>query len=213
MNLNPKVKDAIEWVICLVIAVVLALTIRYYIGTPTVVENSSMYPTLKDGERLIISRLPRTFQETYDRGDIVTLEAPSITKVSNVNEDEDPIATYYEPKSGMEKFLYYFLEIGKTSYIKRVIGLPGEHIKIENGKVYINGVLLDEPYLKDDVTTTQGGAFYDIIVPEGTLFLMGDNRERSMDSRSFGCVPFSKIESKVWIRFWPFNLFGTVDNL
>ena len=91
--------------------------------------------------------------------------------------------------------------------------MPGEHVKIENGKVYINGELLDEPYLADGVKTeaTQGEVFLDIVVPEGTLFLMGDNRPQSTDSRSFGCVPIEKIESRVLIRFWPLNLFGTVD--
>ena len=212
MEMNPKVKDALEWIGCIIIAVILALIIRYFVGTPTVVENSSMFPTLKDGQRLIINRLARTFGDTYERGQIVTLEAPSDTKVVSFNKNTDePIAKYYEPGSVFERFTYYFLEIGKTSYIKRVIGLPGEHVQISDGKVYINGEVLDEPYLQNNVTTPEAGVFYDLVVPEGTLFLMGDNRERSMDSRSFGCVPFSKIESKVWIRFWPFNLFGSVD--
>lgn len=212
IQMNPKLKDALEWAACIVVAVVLALIIRYYIGTPTVVENSSMYPTLIDGQRLILNRMARTFSDTYERGDIVTLEAPSISRITSYDASEkQPIAAYYESKNIFERFSYYVLEINKTSYIKRVIGLPGEHVKIDDGKVYINDKLLDEPYLQDGIITPESGAFYDLIVPEKTLFLMGDNREKSMDSRSFGCVPYSKIESKVWIRFWPFNLFGKVD--
>ena len=210
--MNPKVKDAIEWVICIIAAIVLALIIRHFIGTPTIVENKSMYPTLIEGQRLLINRTIKTFGGTYTRGDIVTLEAPSIGRVSSYNKDEDsPIATFYKPSSALEEFSYYFLEIGKKSYIKRVIACEGEHLKIEDGKVYINGKLLDEPYLKEGVVTPQNGVFYDVIVPEGCVFVMGDNREASMDSRSFGCIPVSKIESKVWIRFWPFDLFGKVD--
>lgn len=210
--MNPKVKDALEWVVCVVIAIALALVIRHFIGTPTIVENKSMYPTLIEGQRLLINRMTKTFNGTYNRGDIVTLEAPNTGRVASYNKDEDsPIALFYEPEGIFEKFSYYFLEIGKKSYIKRIIGLAGEHIKIENGKVYINGKLLDEPYLKENVSTPQNGAFYDVIIPEGCVFVMGDNREASMDSRSFGCVPISKLESRVWIRFWPFDLFGKVE--
>ena len=210
--MNPKVKDAIEWIICIITAIILALLIRYFLGTPTIVENKSMYPTLIEGQRLIINRTTKTFNQEYERGDIVTLEAPSVTRVANYDKDVDsPIATFQKLNNGFEEFLYYFLEIGKKSYIKRVIGLPGEHLQIKDGLVYINGNLLNEPYLQEDVITTQNGTFYDVIIPEGCLFVMGDNREASMDSRSFGCVPREKIESKVWIRFWPFDLFGPVD--
>ncbi len=208
--INPKVKDLIEWIICIIAALVLALVIRYFIGTPTVVESSSMYPTLIEGQRLVLDRKVRTFGHTFERGEIVTFEAPTKTKEYNKANDE-PIATFFEPKGAINEFIYYVLEIGKTSFIKRVIALPGEHVTIKGGKVYINDELLDEPYLQDGVATEKTGEYYDLIVPEGTLFLMGDNREKSMDCRSFGCVPISKIESKVWIRFWPFNLFGEVN--
>ena len=206
--MNPKMKDILEWVVCIVVAVILALIIRYFIGTPTVVESSSMYPTLKEGQRLIINRLARTFKDDYERGEIITFEAP-LDNARNTR-NETFIADFYKTSSSFESFGYYFLEIGKKSYIKRVIGLPGERITIEDGKVYINGKLLDEPYLQNSVTTPRTGVYYDLVVPEGTLFVMGDNRESSKDSRSFGCIPIEKIESKVWIRFWPFDLFGEV---
>lgn len=213
IQINPVIKEIIEWLVCILIAVILALTIRYYIGTPTVVEHKSMYPTLKPGERLILNRLARTTHETFERGDIVTFEAPSATNIPAYEADlENPVAKYEnEPKNWWEKFVYYVLELGKTSYIKRVIALPGEHVKIEDGNVYINGELLEEPYLQKNVKTTDGsGGYLDLVVPEGTLFLMGDNRENSADCRKFGCIPISRIESKVWIRFWPLNLFGAV---
>ena len=103
------------------------------------------------------------------------------------------------------------VELGKTSYIKRVIALPGEHIQIKDGKVYINGEELKEDYLAEDVVTeAEGGQFLDVIVPEGTVFAMGDNRGHSADSRRFGCIPYEKIEGKVVLRFWPLNVFGTI---
>ena len=213
-RLSPKVKEILEWTYCVIIAVVLALLVRYYIGTPTIVKQPSMYPTLKQDQRLILNRLGRTKGEMPVRGEIVTFEMPSSIFVSSNEADlSNPVAKYdNEPKGVFSKFVYYILEFNKTSYIKRVIGLPGEHVKIENNKVYINGEELDEPYLQDNVLTTGlDGAYTDLIVPEGTLFLMGDNRSRSTDCRRFGCIPLEKIESKVWIRFWPFDLFGEVE--
>ena len=92
---------------------------------------------------------------------------------------ENPVAQYnYKPQGLLKKFEYYVLEFSKKSYIKRVIGIAGDHVKIENGKVYLNGEELDEPYLKEGAKT-EGGNYLDIIVPEGYVFAMGDNREHS----------------------------------
>lgn len=210
---KAKIKEILEWVYCIVIAVVLALLVRYFIGTPTIVQQPSMYPTLKQGHRLVLNRTIRTFNVTPERGDIITFEAPSKVYVSSAEADlQNPVAEYDHNINGIfSKFRYYVLEIGKDSYIKRVIGLPGEHVKIENGKVYINGEELGEDYLQDNVVTGDlNGPYTDLIVPEGCLFVMGDNRAQSTDSRRFGCIPLEKVESKVWIRFWPFDLFGKV---
>lgn len=212
--MDPKVKNILEWVYCIVIAVVLALLVRYFVGTPTIVKQPSMYPTLKPDQRLILNRLAITFNKEIKRGDIITFEAPSKSQVSDIEVDlSNPVAEYdNEPKNIFSKFCYYVLEIGKTSYIKRVIGLPGEHVKIENNKVYINGEELKEDYLQSDVVTTpEGGKYIDLIVPDDCYFVMGDNRTKSTDSRAFGCVPKNKIESKVAFRFWPLNLWGNPD--
>lgn len=149
-ELSPKTKEVLEWIFCILIAIILALLVRYYIGTPTIVKQPSMYPTLKQDQRLILNRLARTMKTEPKRGDIVTFEAPSISYVSSYDADlSKPIAKYEnEPKTLFDRFAYYILEINKTSYIKRVIALPGEHIKIENGKVYINGEELKEDYLR-----------------------------------------------------------------
>jgi len=212
-TMNEKTKDILEWTYCIVIAVVLAILVRYFIGTPTIVQQPSMYPTLKEGQRLILNRWGRTIGKMPERGNIITFEAPSKDYISAIDADlENPKAIYKEKANVVSKFVHNVLEIGKISYIKRVIALPGEHIKIENGNVYINGEKLEEYYLQEDVVTDSlGGAFTDLVVPEGYVFAMGDNRSHSRDCRSFGCIPLEKIESKVLIRFWPLNLFGKVE--
>ena len=222
MRINPVIKEIIEWVVCILIAVAIAFLVRFYIGTPTVVESISMEPTLYAGQRLWVNRWGRTTKQLPKRGEIITFEAPT----ENYNDEEDgegntinkekhlenPTAIYsYEPKSLIEKFFYNVVEYGKVSYIKRVIALPGEHIQIKDGKVYINGEELQEEYLPEGTGThSSGGQFIDLIVPEDTVFVMGDNRGNSGDSRMFGCIPYDKIEGKVVLRFWPLNAFGTV---
>lgn len=210
---KERVKDILEWVYCIIIAIVLAVLIKYYIGTPTVVRMSSMYPTLEQNDRLILSRIDRTAKKLPERGDIITFEAPSDDpKTLSEIEIERPIAKYkYEPEGIWNKFVYNVLEFGKVSYIKRVIGLPGEHVELKENKVYINGQKLEEDYLNPSVKTPITGAFYDFIVPENCVFAMGDNRPDSTDCRVFGCIPLEKIESVVVLRFFPFNKFGKVE--
>ena len=211
---KAKLKDIFEWIYCIIIAVVLALLVRYYVGTPTIVNQTSMYPTFNNNDRLILNRLYRTLKTTPSRGDIITFEAPSMNYLNGEKADlENPTAIYNnEPDGLFSKFIYNVVEFGKISYIKRVIALPGEHVQIKDGKVYINGEELIEDYLPDDVITeAEGGQFIDLIVPEGTVFAMGDNRGHSSDSRRFGCVPYEKIEGKVVLRFWPLNVFGKVQ--
>lgn len=207
-----NLKEVIEWIACIIIAVTLALLVRHYVFTPTVVNQESMHPTLENKERLILNRWCITRKEEIKRGDIITFEAPSIIDEDEIEfKPENPVAIYNnEPTNIFTKFMYYVLEIDKTSYIKRVIAVAGDRILIENGKVYLNGELLQENYISEDVTTERTGKFYDLTVPEGYVFAMGDNRGKSRDCRGFGCVPIEKIESKVAIRFWPFDKFGEV---
>ena len=207
-HISNTTKEILEWIYCIVIAIVLALLIRYFVGTPTVVQQTSMFPNLQEGQRLILNRLFRTFHETPERGDIITFEEPSSYNPSGVK------AVYKEQEGWFNKFVYYVLEVNKKSLIKRVIALPGEQVTIRDGKVYINGEQLKESYLADTVVTeVNNEALTDFTVPEGYIFAMGDNRKYSGDCRIFGCIPIEKIESKVWIRFWPFNLFGKMDNV
>lgn len=208
--MNAKVKDILEWIYCIVIAVILALLFRYFIGTPTIVQQVSMKPTLIEDQRLWLNRWGRTTKKMPKRYDIITFEAPSKTNYNYKEIDQsNPIAKYEEKKGLWNKFTYYVLEIKKDSYIKRVIGLPGEHIEIKEGKVFVNGEVLQEDYLQPGIVT-DSLVYNDFIVPENCVFAMGDNRNHSTDCREFGCIPLEKIESKVWIRIWPLSLWGKV---
>ena len=211
--MNDKLKNVLEWIYCIIIAVVIAILIKYFVGTPTIVKQSSMVPTFTQNDRLILNRLTRTMKKMPERGDIITFEAPSNnTEELTAEEAKNPIAKYEnEPTNWWDSFVYHVLEIGKDSYIKRVIAIPGDRVELKDGKVYLNGEKLDEPYLSDDVITNSVGALKDFIVPENCVFAMGDNREYSKDCRAFGCIPLDKIESTVVLRFWPLNKFGTVE--
>ena len=184
--MKENVKDILEWVYCIIIALILALLFRYFIATPTIVKQRSMFPTLQENQRLILNRTFRISKKTPQRGDIITFEAPTKTYSKWEADQTNPIAVYdEEPKGLWNRFVYYSLEITKKSYIKRVIGIAGDHIKIEE--------------------------FYDFIVPEGYFFAMGDNRTKSTDCREIGCIPLEKLEGIVCFRFWPISEFGGIE--
>ena len=209
--MSEKAKDILEWIYCIIIALVLALLFRYFIATPTIVKQRSMFPTLKENQRLLLNRTYRITKNYPERGDIITFEAPSVMEIPQSEvEQSKPMARYEkEPTNIFSKFVYYVVEVTKKSFIKRVIALPGEHVKIENNAIYINGEKLEEDYLREDVKT-ESEKFNDFIVPEGYIFAVGDNREHSTDCRSFGCIPINKLEGKVIFRLWPFDVFGKI---
>ncbi len=143
---------------------------------PTLVRGDSMYSTLEEGDYLIINRMSYKFKEP-ERGDIIVFK-------SDLQQDD-----------GSSKDL-----------VKRVIGVSGDTVKIENSKVYVNGEELVEPYINDEVTEGD----IDTVVPENSVFVLGDNREISLDSRydSVGFIDDSDILGKVFIRLYPFNKIG-----
>ena len=211
--MDPKIKNILEWVYCIIVAIVLALLFRYFIGTPTIVKQVSMKPTLEQNQRLWLNRWGRTTHTLPQRGEIITFEEPSKISYNETEIDiKNPVAKF-EERTGWDWFVNNFLEMGgKRSYIKRVIGLPGEHVQIKDGKVYINEKELKEDYLQAGIVTdVVGTGFSDFYVPENSVFAMGDNRSHSTDCRAFGCVPLEKIESTVAFRFWPFDKFGGIN--
>ena len=144
---------------------------------PTIVKESSMQPTLYANNYIFLSKQAYRLSPPKS-GDIVVFH----TDLTTIN--------------GQEKLL-----------IKRVIGLPGDVITIDEGQVFINDVLLSEAYILGDRTT---GYIDHMKIPEGEVFVMGDNRDVSIDSRSekVGCVPIKKIIGKAIFRLYPFNKIG-----
>lgn len=96
-------------------------------------------------------------------------------------------------------------------FIKRIIALPGERLLIRDGIVYINGHRLDEPYLPEEWTVFNNyGGDNGIVIPANEYFVMGDNRNKSQDSRSFGPIGIDRIDGKAWFRIWPLSDFGNI---
>ncbi|MEG1008478.1 MAG: signal peptidase I [Clostridia bacterium] len=200
MNKIKIKKEIIEWIICFVIAYVIYIVVNFFVGTISGVKQTSMKPTANEGDRLVISRNIIAKQK-LKHGDIITFSAPDETQ--KITDGNDNIADY----KNRNFFTYNFLGINKKSYIKRVIGLPKDRIKLYEGDVYKNGIKINEPYL-NGIKTISTGPYIDVVVPDNTVFVMGDNRSESMDSRIFGCIPFDKIEGNVLFRIFPFNKMG-----
>ena len=144
---------------------------------PTIVKESSMQPTLYANNYIFLSKQAYFFSEPK-RGDIVVFHTDLTTS------------------DGHEKLL-----------IKRIIGLPGETITITEGNVFVDDVLLDEPYIKENMTA---GYIDHLEVAEGDVFVMGDNRGVSIDSRDsrVGCIPIDLIVGKAFFRLYPFDTIG-----
>lgn len=169
-----------EWTKALGIALILVIVIRYFLFAPIVVDGLSMTPTLHNGDRMIVSKFG-----TPDRFDIVVFHAPE-----------------------------------RKDYIKRVIGLPGDKIEYKDDTLYINGKAYEEPYLKDSKIALQEGLLTDdftldeIIdqetVPDGEIFVMGDNRRYSKDSRHIGTVPLEEVVGITSVVVWPIKDMGMV---
>lgn len=207
---NEVFKKILEWAFAAIVALAIALIIRYYLVSPAAIMQESMHPTLEQGERIILSRLSRVFDIKYERGDIVTFEAPKKNESTSTVNISNPIAVYEKQEKNLwQNFKYNVLEIDKISYIKRIIGVEGDTIHIEENGIYVNGEKLNYDYLQNSFET-KNIFFNDIVVPTGYVFVMGDNASESLDSRNFGCIPMDKIEGKVIFRYWPYNNMGKV---
>jgi signal peptidase I len=193
--------EILDWIYCIALAVIITLLVKNLFFSTTIVRQESMIPTLQDGNILFVNRLSQVVRNPLERGDIVVLEAPI-----DLAEDSD-YATYPED-TWKDKVIKL---VKKTLYIKRVIGLPGDRLVVDGREVSVNGEILDEPYINPETYHNFINNNIDIEIPEGYVFCMGDNRDRSKDSRSFGLIPINKIEGKATFRLFPFDKFGKIE--
>lgn len=181
-----------EWVYTLAIAIVIAMLIKGFIFDIVRVDGSSMFPTLVDNDRLIVTKLGYTPKQ----GDIIILDS----EYKNREEYFDRLAESKD-KEELSSFEKFFAQssmpsnLKKKYYVKRIIAMPGQTIDLVDGKVYVDGEMLDEPYYDGLTTSIDPTVEYPITVDDDCVFVMGDNRTRSKDSRSseLGQVPFKAI--------------------
>ena len=170
--------------IVLAIAIAAVILVRMYVVEPYIIPSESMDPTIEVGD-MVIGEKVSLKSETPKRDDIVFFKNPDPDSAHGV-------------------------------LVKRVVAVGGQTVDLRYGKVYIDGVEekgghahgmsmpLDERYLETDVS-------FPYTVPEGCIWVMGDNRENSLDSRSFGAIPIDTVYAESWIRYWPFNRIGAVE--
>ena len=166
----------------LVFALMVLALVMVFIIQPVKVEGTSMLPYLHDGERIFVNKL--IYYDDFRW-------APKIYRGDIV--------------------VFWFPEDPSKSYIKRVIGLPGDTVEVHDGQVRVNGRDLDESYLDPHLNMSHANKPPTYVKP-GYYFVMGDNRANSLDSRIIGPIPAQNLIGRVWVRGWPFtriSLFGT----
>jgi signal peptidase I len=173
----------IEIVETLVLTVVIFLVVQAFVAQPYKVQQRSMESTLFSGQYVLVDKLTPRWAP-YSRGDIVVFDPPAS----------------------------WAAETGGVPLIKRVIGLPGDQLELRAGKVLVNGDALPEPYVNTDGGAAQSTDPYpdgpsQWLVPAGDLFVMGDNRENSADSRTFGPIEIGHVVGRAWLRYWPITTF------
>ena len=185
---------AFEIVETLVLTLVIYLVIHNFVAQPFEVQQRSMFPTIVEGEYILIDKLTPRFS-AYQHGDVVVFEPPG---GSGLSTDGIP-------------------------FIKRIIGIPGDTVTLENGRVFVTRpgrapVRIEEPYVvrEEDgspaaTLQTNGDPVNEWVVPEGSYFVMGDNRPDSQDSRAFGPIPEDLILGRAWLRYFPLERVGLIE--
>jgi signal peptidase I len=186
----------VEVLVTIAIALALAESVQAAVVKPFEIPSASMEPTLIPGQRVLVNRLAYAFGGSPARGDIVVFHPPtSLTCRVNIPSTEPCPVAGAKPASDF--------------FVKRVIGLPGDHLWIENGHPVINGrELRHEPYITPCVDSTSCEMPHVITIPRGEYFMMGDNRGDSDDSRYWGPVPRSWIIGEVFATYWPPDRIG-----
>lgn len=185
-------QELVSIIFQLMIAIVITLTINSGVFALSIVSGSSMANTLSDQEKLCVDRLSYEFSEPKHGDIIVFLKGETINGFSGsvTNTIDDILMKLHGG-------------VRTNRLVKRIIGLPGDEINIINNEVYRNNELLLETYSKGN--TYANVISFPLTVPEGSVFVLGDNRENSNDSRAFGVVDFESIEGKIVLRIWPLS--------
>lgn len=183
-NRGRVMRGLFEIVETVVLTVLIFFLIHTFVAQPFRVEQTSMETTLLPEQYVLVDKLTPRWA-AYERGDIVVFQAPPALR----------------SPSG-------------APFIKRVIGLPGDRVDLQDGFVLVNGIQIDEPYVferrgEPEETDPTGGAT-SWIVPDDALFLLGDHRSASEDSRDFGPIEISSVLGRAMLRYWPFDAFGTL---
>ena len=185
-SLRVLLRESFETIIlALLVFMALHLSIQNYR-----VEGPSMEPTLVQDEYLIVNKL---FYLRFDPAGVA-----GVLPFYEAEKDEDGGYLFQSPKFG-EVVVFRSPRDADRDFVKRVIGLPGDTVEMVNGTVYVNGLQLLEPYITKRDNTTMAP----LEVEPGTLFVLGDNRGASNDSRSWGPVPAENLVGRAWVRFWP----------
>ena len=188
MKQRPALGCLFEVIETLVLTVIIFLGIQTFVAQPYKVQQGSMETTLLPDQYVLVDKLSPRWAP-YSRGDIVVFDPPETWS------------------SG-----------GGVPFIKRIIGLPGDRVVLRDGFVYVNDVKLDEPYIFKDngvpqTTEPSVGGASEWLVADGQLLVMGDHRENSADSRSFGPIEIRHVIGRAWLRYWPFDTFGILPKL
>ena len=192
-SLRVLLRESFETIIlALLVFMVLHLSIQNY-----KVEGPSMEPTLNQNEYLIVNKL------VYLRFD--PAEVFDALPFYDGEVDETDRYIFHPPVRG-EVVVFRSPRDQNRDFVKRVIGLPGDTVEIVDGTVYVNGLQLVEPYLDRKDNTTMSP----VEVEPGTVFVLGDNRGSSNDSRSWGPVPTENLIGRAWMRFWPLDHLGVL---
>lgn len=181
--------EILSWIFTLAVAVVIALVIRTFIFEPVKVDGHSMDDTLADKEIMFVSKWQYSSSWLFG------------TRM-----------TFFGDPERFDVVVCRYPDRGYTNFVKRVVGLPGDTIEINNGYLYVNNERYDEPYINDEYRTGLGSNYPAIVVPEGQYFVMGDHRNNSNDSRFVGPIDRNMIMGHVVQVVFPFSAFRSIPN-
>lgn len=184
------INELFDWIGSIAFALALAIIINAFVLQPTRVSGPSMMPTLQDQDYLFISKLSHTLNQLPEYGDIVVIDSRVYRDRSVKDDLTQPLTTYlnaYKPLA----------EADHSVWIKRVIGKPGDVLEFKAGKVFRNGEALNESYTNGPMLYTSDAK---VVIPENHVFVMGDNRNNSSDSRYIGPVPVDHVLGKMVYR-------------